>query len=69
MKHYRAHFDGTKVVFDEPVRIFPNTILEVVVPDTEQDARRLGEAVFLASLPVLQSIWDNPKDAEYDSLK
>lgn len=68
MKHIAAHYDGEKVVLDEPVRLQANTPLEVVVPDSEEEGGLLRKGVFLASLPTLQKIWDNPGDAAYDNL-
>lgn len=68
MNHVAAHYDGEKVVLDEPVHLPANTPLEVVIPDSEEESRLLGQGIFLASLPVLQRIWLNPGDAAYDSL-
>ena len=68
MRHVPAHYDGTKVVLDEPVTLPVNTPLEVVVPDAPEDRTRLREGTFLASLPVLTRIWTNSADAEYDKL-
>ena len=68
MRHVSAHYDGTKVVLDEPVTLPVNTPLEVVVPDAPEDRTRLREGTFLASLPVLTRIWTNSADAEYDKL-
>lgn len=68
MKHIAAHYDGEKVVLDEPVRLPANTPLEVVIPDSEEEGNLLREGVFLASLPTLRKIWGNPGDAVYDNL-
>ena len=68
MKHVAAHYDGTKVVLDEPVTLPVNTPLEVVVPDSPEESTHLREETFLASLPVLTRIWTNSADAEYDKL-
>ena len=68
MKHVPAHYDGTKVVLDEPVTLPVNTPLEVVVPDSPAESTQLREETFLASLPVLTRIWTNSADAEYDKL-
>lgn len=68
MKHVAAHYDGEKVVLDEPVRLPANTPLEVVIPDSEEEGSLLSQGVFLASLPALQKIWLNPGDATYDNL-
>lgn len=68
MKHVPAHYDGTKVVLDEPVTLPVNTPLEVVVPDSPEENTQLREETFLATLPVLTRIWKNSADAEYDKL-
>ena len=68
MKHVAAHYDGQKIVLDEPVALSANTPVEVVIPDTEEEQEGLRTGVFLASLPSLKKIWANPRDAEYDKL-
>lgn len=68
MRHIPAHYDGEKVVLDEPVSLSVNTPLEVVIPDLLEDLPALKTDVSLASLPSLTKIWDNPCDAEYDKL-
>ena len=68
MKHVPAHYDGTKVVMDEPVTLPVNTPLEVVVPDSPEESTQLREGTLLASLQALTRIWTNPADAEYDKL-
>lgn len=68
MKHVAAHYDGEKIVLDEPVALSANTPVEVVIPDSEDEKVRLRTGVFLASLPSLRKIWANPRDAEYDKL-
>jgi hypothetical protein len=68
MKHVAAHYDGEKVILDEPVSLSANTPVEVVIPDSEEEKSRLRSEVFLASLPSLQKIWANSRDAEYDKL-
>lgn len=68
MKHVSAHYDGIKVVLDEPVTLPVDTPLEVVIPDSPEESTRLREGTFLASLPVLTKIWTNSADAEYDKL-
>jgi hypothetical protein len=68
MKHVPAHYDGEKVVLDEPVTLPLNTPLEIVIPDSPEESTRLREGIFLASLPVLTKIWTNSADAEYDKL-
>ncbi len=68
MKHVPAHYDGTKVVLDEPVTLPVNTPLEVVIPDSPEESTQLREETFLASLPILTKVWANSADAEYDKL-
>lgn len=68
MKHVSAHYDGIKVVLDEPVTLPVDTPLEVVIPDSPEESAQLREETFLASLPVLSKIWTNSADAEYDKL-
>ena len=68
MKHVSAHYDGQKIVLDEPVALSVDTPVEVVIPDTEEEQKGLKAGVFLASLPSLKKIWANSKDAEYDKL-
>lgn len=68
MKHIPGHYDGQKIVLDEEVSLPPNTSVEVVIPDTEEERTKLRKGVFLASLPILTKLWVNPKDAEYDHL-
>ena len=68
MRHISAHYDGEKVVLDEPVSLSANTQVEVVIPDLREELTTLRTDVFLASVPSLTRIWDNPRDAEYDKL-
>ena len=68
MRHISAHYDGEKVILDEPVSLSVNTQVEVVIPDSKEELTTFRTDVFLASLPSLTRIWDNPRDAEYDEL-
>jgi hypothetical protein len=68
MRHVSAHYDGEKVVLDEPVSLLANTQVEVVIPDSKEELTTLRTDVFLASVPSLTRMWDNPHDAEYDKL-
>ena len=68
MRHVSAHYDGEKVVLDEPVSLSANTPVEVVIPDSQEDMIALKTDVSLASLPSLTRIWNNPRDADYDRL-
>lgn len=68
MRHVPAHYDGGKIVLDEPVLLSANTPVEVVIPDSQEELMALKTDVFLASLPSLAQIWNNPRDAEYDRL-
>lgn len=68
MKHVAAHYDGEKIVLDEPVSLSVNTPVEVVILDSDDEKVRLRTGVFLASVPSLKKIWANPRDAEYDKM-
>ncbi|BFU91943.1 MAG: hypothetical protein NTAFB01_31300 [Nitrospira sp.] len=68
MRHISAHYDGEKVVLDEPVLLSTNTPIEVVIPDSNEDLKVLRSDVLFASLPSLKRILDNSRDAEYDEL-
>jgi hypothetical protein len=68
MKYIAAHYDGEKVILDEPVSLSANTPVEVVIPDSEDEKAHLRARVFLASVPTLKRLWANSRDAEYDKL-
>ena len=68
MRHVPAHYDGEKVVLDEPVSLSANTPVEGVIPDSQEELIALKTDVSLASLSSLTRIWNNPRDAEYDKL-
>lgn len=68
MRHISAHYDGEKVVLDEPVSLSANTPVAVVIPDSQEEVMALTTDAFLASVSSLARIWDNPRDAEYDKL-
>jgi len=68
MRHILAHYDGEKVVLDEPVALSANTPVEVVIPDSQEELVVLRTDTSLASFPSLTQIWNNPRDAEYDKL-
>ncbi|MBX3331177.1 MAG: hypothetical protein KF722_12290 [Nitrospira sp.] len=68
MRHVPAHYDGEKVVLDEPVSLLANTPVEVLIPDSQEELTALKTDVFLASVASLTRIWNNPRDAEYDKL-
>ena len=68
MRHIPAHYDGEKVVLDEPVALSTNTPVAVVIPDSPEDLTALRNDVMTASVPSLSRIWDNARDAEYDKL-
>jgi hypothetical protein len=68
MRHISAHYDGEKVILDEPVSLSANTQVEVVIPDSKEELTTLRTDVFLASIPSLTRMWGNPRDAEYDKL-
>jgi hypothetical protein len=59
-----AHFDGTEIKLDVPVRLQPNTRLLVTILDPVQT---LLYNVMAASTSSLAQIWDNDEDAVYDA--
>jgi hypothetical protein len=60
-----AHFDGTEIKLDVPVRLEPNARLLVTILDTE--AASLVYDVMAASAASLAQVWDNDEDAVYDA--
>jgi hypothetical protein len=60
MKTIKAYFDGEKIILPEDFDGKPGEVLIVLDNDTA-GISALSEAVFA-------EIWDNPEDAEYDSL-
>jgi hypothetical protein len=60
-----AHFDGTEIKLDVPVRLEPNARLLVTILDPE--AASLVYDVMAASTASLSQIWDNDEDAVYDA--
>lgn len=68
MRHIHAHYDGEKIVLDEPVVLSSETPVEVVIPDSPEDLTALSNDVIAASIPSLTRIWSNSYDAEYDKL-
>ncbi len=67
MKAIKARYDGHVVVPEEPIDLPVNTLVRVLVPDSEdsvevtKDFTNLSEASF-------NRIWDNDDDAVYDKL-
>ena len=59
-----AHFDGTEIKLDVPIRLEPNTRLLVTILDT---AQTLLYDVMNASTASLVQVWDNDEDAVYDA--
>ena len=59
-------------VFDKAGTLLPERPGEVEdsvdFVSRRDDDRRLSRATFAASEPVLNAVWDNPEDAEYDRL-
>lgn len=49
MRHIPAHYDGEKVVLDQPVSLSANTPVEVVIPDSREELTALKTDVSLAS--------------------
>jgi hypothetical protein len=66
MKTLNGHFDGKVVVLDEPVALKPNTKVKVIAPDHADES--LIDDFTRISEPAFKRIWDNPLDAEYDTL-
>jgi hypothetical protein len=66
MRTWNGHFDGKVIVLDEPANLEPNTkvkILALAEPrhPVSEDFSIMAEASFA-------KIWDNPLDADYDTL-
>ena len=59
-----AHFDGTEIKLDVPIRLEPNTRLLVTILDPTQT---LLYDVMNASTASLAQVWDNDEDAVYDA--
>lgn len=59
-----AHFDGTEIKLDVPIRLEPNARLLVTVLDPGQ---ALLEDMMTASAASLAQVWDNDEDAVYDA--
>ena len=59
-------------VFDKAGMLLPERLGEVEdsvdFMSRRDDDRRLSRAAMAASEPVLNAVWDNPEDAEYDRL-
>ena len=69
MRTLSAHFDGKNIVLDEPVRLKPNTKVQVVVPEEDREnVTSLIESCSRLSEPTFRTIWDNALDADYDKL-
>jgi hypothetical protein len=62
-----AHFDGTEIKLDVPVRLEPNTRLLVTILDPAQAPHELIYEMMAASAASLAQIWDNDEDAVYDA--
>lgn len=59
-----AHYDGTEIKLDVPIRLEPNTRLLVTILDPAQP---LLYDTMNASTASLVQIWDNDDDAVYDA--
>lgn len=59
-----AHFDGTEIKLDVPVRLEPNARLLVTILDP---SRTLLYELMTASSSSLSQVWDNDADAVYDA--
>ena len=68
MRSLNAHFDGKFIVLDEPARLKPNARVKVIAPDGDEVDGGLTDDFARLSEPAFRVIWDNPLDADYDSL-
>jgi hypothetical protein len=67
VKALNGHFDGKVIVLDEPADLKPNTKVKVI-PAIEGSDAGLTSDFAAVSGPVFKKIWDNPLDADYDTL-
>lgn len=67
MRTLNGHFDGKVIVLDEPADLEPNTKVKIIA-QTAANAAGLTADFAALSEPVFNKIWDNPLDADYDSL-
>jgi hypothetical protein len=67
VKTLNGHFDGKVIVLDEPTDLKPNTKVKVI-PAVEGSNADLTNDFAALSEPVFKKIWDNPLDADYDTL-
>ncbi len=68
MRTLSAHFDGQRIVLDEPIQLKPDTKVHVIVPDECDLTNEVVNLCARLSEPVFSKIWDNPLDADYDKL-
>jgi hypothetical protein len=70
MKTVDAHFDGKKIVLDEPVELTTSTKLKVIVAEDGEtfSDEDLSRWLLRLSEPTFARVWDNARDAEYDKL-
>ncbi len=62
-----GHFDGKVVVLDEPADLKPNTKVKIIAP-IGGDSSDIAADFAILSEPIFKKIWDNPLDADYDTL-
>jgi hypothetical protein len=67
VKTFNGHSDGKVIVLDEPADLVPNTKVKIIAP-TRGTRSELAAEFAVLSESVFHKIWDNPLDAEYDSL-
>ena len=70
MKTVAAHFDGKRIVLEEPVKLTAHTKLKVIVAEEGETFSDddLSRWCLRLSEPAFGKVWDNARDAEYDNL-
>ena len=71
MKAVDAHFDGKRIVLEEPVKLTAHTKLKVIVAEEGETFSDddLSRWVLRLSEPAFAKVWDNARDAEYVEAK
>jgi hypothetical protein len=67
VKTLSGHFDGKVIILGQPADLLPNTKVKIIAA-TGGDAAGLVAECAILSEPVFAKIWDNPLDADYDTL-
>ncbi len=65
MKTFAGHFDGKVIVLDEVADFKPNAKVRVIA---EGEGQALTTEFAALSERAFEKIWDNPLDADYDSI-